>query len=165
MTIIMGIDPGSRITGYGLIRVTGNHYQYLDAGCIKTPNEGTASKLREIYLGLQKIVETYLPHEVAIEGIFFHNNVKSAITLGQARGAAIASIATGGVPLAEYTAREVKLAVVGYGAASKPQIQHMVKRLLNLQGALQADTADALAVAICHGQNRLLNKIYKELSV
>jgi crossover junction endodeoxyribonuclease RuvC len=161
MTIILGIDPGSRVTGYGCVKVDGNHYQYVTSGVIKTDLDETMSqRLRDIYLGLQSVIETYRPHEVAIEDIFFHNNAKSALKLGQARGAAIVAVATLGFPLAEYSARTVKQSVVGYGAATKDQIQHMVKRLLNLQGALQADAADALAVAICHGQNRRLSALY-----
>jgi len=159
----MGIDPGSRITGYGLVKVEGTRYQHIESGCIRTEQQNLAGKLRQIYLGIESVVQQYQPHEVAIEEVFFHNNVKAALKLGQARGAAIVAVATSGLTVAEYSPREIKQAVVGYGAASKEQIQHMVKRLLNIQADLQADAADALAIAICHGQNRMLRKVYAEL--
>lgn len=164
MTILMGIDPGSRITGYGLVSVQGTRYQHIESGHIKTDTKNLAGQLRQIYLGIEAVVKQYQPHEVAVEEVFFHNNVKSALKLGQARGAAIVAVATTGLSVAEYSPREVKQAVVGYGAASKEQIQHMVKRLLNLQVDLQEDAADALAIAICHGQNRMLKKVYAELA-
>lgn len=164
MTILMGIDPGSRITGYGLVKVEGTRYQHIESGCIKTDTKNLAGQLRQIYLGIEAVVKQYQPGEVAVEEVFFHNNVKSALKLGQARGSAIVAVATTGLSVAEYSPREVKQAVVGYGAASKEQIQHMVKRLLNLKVDLQADAADALAIAICHGQNRMLKKVYAELA-
>ena len=163
MRIILGIDPGSVITGYGVIQAEGNRYSYVECGAIKTSGDNFSARLFQIYSQLIEVLQTYKPHEVSIEDIFFHNNVKSALKLGQARGAAIVAVASQGLSVSEYSAREVKQAVVGYGAASKEQVQHMVKRLLNVKQNLQADAADALAIAICHGQNRLLNKVYKEL--
>ncbi|MAZ39582.1 MAG: crossover junction endodeoxyribonuclease RuvC [Legionellales bacterium] len=163
MRIILGIDPGSVVTGYGVIQAEGNHYQFLDCGAIKTQGDNFATRLFQIYHQLIEVLQRYKPHEVSIEDIFFHNNAKSALKLGQARGAAIVAVASQGLMVSEYSAREVKQAVVGYGAAGKDQVQHMVKRLLNLKQTLQSDAADALAIAICHGQNRLLNNVYKEL--
>lgn len=163
MTIVLGIDPGSRITGYGLVAVKGNHYQYVDSGIIRIDETSTAAKLRVIYQGIATIVQQYQPHEVAIEEVFLQHNVKTALKLGQARGAAIVAAANHGLVVAEYAVRTIKQAVVGYGAASKDQVQHMVKRLLNIKGDLQEDAADGLAVAICHGQNRMLKQVYTEL--
>lgn len=151
MTIIIGIDPGSRITGFGVIRVEGNQNFYLDSGCLRITAENTGDRLRQVFAGIQDVVQQYQPHEAAIEQIFMHQNPGSALKLGQARGAAIVAL---GLPIAEYSARQVKQSVVGYGAAKKDQVQHMVKRLLNLTHTLQADAADALAIALCHAHTR-----------
>lgn len=156
--IILGIDPGSRITGYGLIQVSQARLIYLDSGCIRmTHIADTNQRLWLIYQGLQQILANYQPDEAAIEQIFMHQNPNSALKLGQARGAALVALAP--KPIAEYTARQVKQAVVGFGAAKKEQIQQMVTSLLNLSGVPQADAADALAVAICHAHTRHLNKL------
>lgn len=157
MPIIIGIDPGSRITGYGIIRYEGNQNFYLDSGCIRITAENPGERLQQIYSGVKDIVQQHQPHEAAIEQIFMHQNPGSALKLGQARGAAIVAL---GLPIAEYSARQVKQSVVGYGAANKEQVQHMVKRLLNLSEPLQADAADALAIALCHAHTRFcLTKI------
>lgn len=161
MTIILGIDPGSRITGYGLIRVSGRQQSYVASGCIRMENLSVASRLHEIYKGISTIINHYLPHEVAVEKIFMYRNADSALKLGQARGAAIVATAVGGLPLAEYSARQVKQSVVGYGAANKNQVQQMVQRLLGLSGLPQSDAADALAVALCHANSRhLMTTLY-----
>lgn len=149
--IIIGIDPGSRITGYGVIRLEGNQSYHVTSGCIQVTAENVSMRLLQIFTRLQEIIQQYQPQEAAIEQIFMHQNPGSALKLGQARGAAMVAL---GMPVAEYSARQVKQAVVGFGAAKKEQVQHMVKRLLNLSGKLQADTADALAVALCHAHSR-----------
>ncbi len=149
--VIIGIDPGSRITGYGLIRMEGNRAIHLDHGCIRITAENAGSRLQQIYTELKTIVQQHQPVEAAIEQVFMHQNPGSALKLGQARGAAIVAL---GLPIAEYSARQVKQSVVGYGAARKEQVQHMVKQLLNMTGTLQADAADALAIALCHAHSR-----------
>lgn len=157
MTIIIGIDPGSRFTGYGVIRVEGNQSFYLTSGCLQLTSKIQSERLQKIYTGLKEIIEVYQPHEAAIEQVFMHENPGSALKLGQARGAAIVALT---VPVSEYSARQVKLSVVGYGAARKEQVQHMVGCLLNLSEKLQADAADALAIALCHAHTRFsLGKI------
>jgi crossover junction endodeoxyribonuclease RuvC len=152
--IILGIDPGSRVTGYGIIESRGpSDFFYLASGCIVTEGEDMAPRLHTIYSGLCEVVEAYEPDEAAIEEVFVHQNVNSALKLGQARGAAI--VAVGPVrPLSEYSTRQVKQSVVGYGAADKPQIQHMVRTLLHLSDLPEEDSADALAIALCHAQIR-----------
>lgn len=151
MTIIIGIDPGSRITGYGIIRVDGNQSYHVTSGSIRLTSKLPAERLQKIFSELQKIIHLYQPQEAAIEQIFMHENPGSALKLGQARGAAIVALT---IPMAEYSARQVKQAVVGYGAAKKEQVQHMVSRILNLTETLQADQADALAIALCHAHSR-----------
>jgi crossover junction endodeoxyribonuclease RuvC len=154
MSLILGIDPGSRITGFGLIKADRHGHHYVSSGCIKLTSNNLHDNLHRIYSALGEIIEHHNPEEGAIEQIFMHNNPGSAIKLGQARGAAIISAKEKGVSLSEYSARQVKLAVVGYGAAKKEQVQEMVKRLLKLSGTPQADAADALAIAICHANSR-----------
>ena len=153
MSIILGIDPGSRITGYGVIQQNGNHYRFLDCGILSATQKDFPSKLKIIFSGLQNIIQEFHPTEVAVEEVFMSRNANSAIKLGQARGCAITAAAIHDLPVGEYSPREIKQAVVGYGNASKGQIQEMVKRLLNLREVPFEDAADALAVAICHGQN------------
>jgi crossover junction endodeoxyribonuclease RuvC len=149
--IIIGIDPGSRITGYGVIRLEGNKTFHLESGCIRITAENTGVRLQQIYIGLKKIIQQHQPIEAAVEQVFMHQNPGSALKLGQARGAAIVAL---DLPFAEYSARQVKQSVVGYGAAKKEQVQHMVRQLLNMQEYVQADAADALAVALCHAHTR-----------
>lgn len=154
MAIILGIDPGSRITGYGVIRVEKNRHIYLTSGSLKLTADSLTERLQQIFLGLQKIIQTYEPVEAAIEQVFMHQNPGSALKLGQARGAAIVATANHKIPVAEYSARQVKQAVVGHGAAKKEQVQHMVRVLLNLSGMPEFDAADALAIALCHANSR-----------
>jgi crossover junction endodeoxyribonuclease RuvC len=156
MTVIVGIDPGSRRTGYGVIRLEGNRHIYLASGHLDVTTYSVNERLRQIFLGIQKIIATYQPQEAAIEQIFMHANPNSALKLGQARGAAIVAL---DMPVSEYSARQVKKSVVGSGAAGKDQVQFMVQRLLNVTGQLQADAADALAVALCHAQARGLKQL------
>jgi|SRR5579872_1130729 len=151
MTIIIGIDPGSRVTGYGVIQWEGNQHHYLDSGYLSVASSSMSERLQKIFTGLQAIVQLHQPHEAAIEQVFMHQNPGSALKLGQARGAAMVAL---GTTVFEYSARQVKQSVVGYGAAAKTQVQHMVKKLLNISIELQADAADALAVALCHAHMR-----------
>ncbi len=150
MTRILGIDPGSRITGFGIIERVEGRLAYVESGCIRAGDGDFAGRLKTIYDGLREIVETYQPNHVAIEQVFMHRNPDSAIKLGQARGAAICAVMSLGLTVSEYTPAEIKQATVGKGNASKEQVQHMVKSLLKLPGTPQADAADALAVALCH---------------
>lgn len=148
--IIMGIDPGSRKMGFGVIRVTGTSIEYLGSGCIKLPLGTMPERLKQIHLDLSELIERYHPHQAAVEDVFVHENLRGALKLGQARGAAITTLVMHDISVAEYAPRLVKKAVVGYGAADKQQIQAMMKILLNLPGLPQFDAADALAVAFCH---------------
>lgn len=151
MTIIVGIDPGSRITGYGLIEQTGSQCRYIDSGCIRMGEEPSIpERLRIIFNGVSEIIRLYQPDQASIEQVFMARNPDSALKLGQARGAAISALVTRDIAVSEYSARQIKLAVVGVGAAQKTQVQHMVMRLLKLEKEPQADAADALAAAICH---------------
>lgn len=157
MTVIIGVDPGSCQTGYGVIQVDKQKHTYIASGYLKLRDDSHPERLQQIYAGLQEVVQLYSPNEAAIEQVFMHRNPGSALKLGQARGAAIVAL---GVPVAEYSARQVKQSVVGNGAANKEQVQYMVLRLLNLSGKLQADAADALAIAICHANARFLKSLY-----
>ncbi len=155
MTLILGIDPGSRITGFGLINVKGTRQEYVDSGCIRADDRAPMpERLNEIFTGVQEIIATYRPAEFAIEKIFMARSAESALKLGQARGVAIVAAVNEGVPIFEYEARKIKQAVVGTGAADKSQIQHMVQRLLGLPGQPGSDAADALAIALCHSHTR-----------
>jgi crossover junction endodeoxyribonuclease RuvC len=152
--IVLGIDPGSRITGYGIIRTDGNRLVHIDNGAIFTDSAvDFPGKLKRIFDGLSDIINRYRPDEVAIEDIFFANNVQSALKLGQARGAAIVAGVNAGLHVSAYSALQVKQAVVGHGKAAKEQVQQMVKVLLRLPETAQADASDALAVAICHANS------------
>lgn len=147
---ILGIDPGLRITGYGVIEKSGSKLDYVTSGCIKSPDGELPQRLRSIFDHLGEIIAAYQPQQVAVEKVFVNVNPQSTLLLGQARGAAICAAVTQDLPVAEYTALQVKQAVVGNGHAKKEQVQEMVKRLLNLAGVPQEDAADALACAICH---------------
>lgn len=151
MTIILGIDPGSRITGYGVIAAAGREWRYLDSGCIRMQTEDTLpERVKTIFMGLSELIRQWQPTQASVEQVFLSNNADSALKLGQARGAALAALGAQDIPVSEYTARQIKLAVVGTGGAEKTQVQHMVMRLLQLEKAPQADAADALAAALCH---------------
>jgi len=152
---ILGIDPGSQVTGYGVISVSGPRIAYVASGCIRTrPGSELSEKLRTIYEGVVALVGDHAPGEVCIERVFVHRNADSALKLGQARAAAICGTFGLEVPIHEYAARQVKQTVTGSGGAEKSQVAHMVKRLLGLKGVLASDAADALAVAICHAHMR-----------
>lgn len=154
MTRILGIDPSSRYTGYGVIDIEGNHAKHVANGCIRVKGEILADKLHQIFAGIDQAITAYHPEEVSIEKVFMHKNADSAIKLGQARGVAIVACAVREIAVFEYTANQVKQATVGKGHAKKHQVQHMVKILLCLQEDLQEDAADALAIALCHGHSR-----------
>ncbi len=147
---ILGIDPGSRLTGYGVIEGSPNGYKYIASGSIRIKADYFPDRLKQIFDGILEIVDNYQPDQMAIEQVFMHRNADSALKLGQARGAAICAVQTRGMPVFEYAARQVKQAVVGKGAADKLQVQHMVKILLNIQGKLSLDASDALGIGICH---------------
>jgi len=147
---ILGIDPGLRVTGFGVIEKNGASLSYIASGCVKSGNAELADRLKTILAGLREIIGEHRPQQVAVEKVFVNVNPATTLALGQARGTAICAAVDAGLPVAEYTALQVKQAVVGNGHAKKEQVQEMVKRLLGLAGAPSADAADALACAICH---------------
>jgi len=147
---ILGTDPGSRVTGYGIIDVTGQEVRYVDSGCIRLADEAMPLRLMMIHQGISELIRMYRPQEFAIEAIFVHKNPNSALKLGQARGVAICAAVLAQMPVAEYAAKSIKQAVVGKGGAEKAQVQHMVVQMLKLSGKPQADAADGLAVALTH---------------
>jgi len=155
---VLGIDPGSLVTGYGVIDISGTRLAFVECGCVRTSGGEIAERLREIFEGIGQVLVRARPHEIAIERVFVNRNPDSALKLGQARGAALAATFGQQLPVFEYAARAVKQGVVGSGSADKVQVQHMVRALLALQGKLQADAADALAVAICHANHRQLGQ-------
>lgn len=148
--IILGIDPGSRMTGFGLINCVGNRTDYIASGCIKVVDDSLAKRLKNVFDGVSEIIRQYRPNEFAIEQVFMAKNPDSALKLGHARGAAMVAATAVDLPVYEYSARQIKQSVVGKGSADKTQVQHMVMHLLKLNKAPQADAADALAVALCH---------------
>ena len=151
----MGIDPGSRITGYGIIDLDGPRSRHVASGCIQTDSSRPLpERLKIIFEGVAGVIREYQPVEVAVEQVFMHRNPDSALKLGQARGAALCAVVMAGLPVSEYAPRAIKQAVVGGGGADKTQVQRMVGLLLNRAEPLLADAADALAVAICHGHTR-----------
>src|SRR5882672_3819245 len=147
---ILGIDPGLRVTGFGIIEKNGATIAYIASGCIKSGNSDLPERLGTILANLREVIAKHRPQQIAIEKVFVNVNPASTLALGQARGTAICAAVDAGLPVAEYTALQVKQAVVGNGHAKKEQVQEMVKRLLGLAGAPPADAADALACAICH---------------
>ncbi|MFM7784633.1 MAG: crossover junction endodeoxyribonuclease RuvC [Gammaproteobacteria bacterium] len=151
MRVILGIDPGSRVTGFGVIRASGARTQYLASGCIRLPPaEPLAGRLQRIFESLGQVIDEHSPTEIAIEQVFMSKSAGAALKLGQARGAAIVAAAVRGLAVHEYSPSSIKQAVVGTGQAEKAQVQHMVRTLLSLPAAPQADAADALAAALCH---------------
>jgi crossover junction endodeoxyribonuclease RuvC len=147
---ILGIDPGSRVTGFGIIEVNGDKVISLHQGVIKTGGGEFPERLGIIFGGIRELVDKFKPDEVAVETVFVSKNAGSALKLGQARGAAICAAISLGVPVSEYSPRSVKQAIVGRGGADKVQVQHMIKVLLQLKEMPAEDAADALAVALCH---------------
>lgn len=155
-TRILGIDPGSRITGFGIIDTDGRRSTHVASGCIRTGVDALPARLQVIYSGVQALMVQYRPAAVAVEQVFMARNADSALKLGQARSAAICATFDAGAEVFEYAARAVKQAVVGLGHADKAQVSHMVAVLLNHRVALESDAADALAIALCHAHTRPL---------
>ncbi len=159
--VILGIDPGYAIIGYGILKFEGNHFKILDYGSIETA-AGTdfPERLKKIYLGMKELIENYKPDAVAVEDLFFNKNTKTAMKVSHGRGVILLSGALNDVEVFEYTPLQVKQAVCGYGRADKNQVQQMVKMILGLKEIPKPDdTADALAVAICHGHSYNLNNL------
>jgi crossover junction endodeoxyribonuclease RuvC len=153
---VLGLDPGSIRTGFGVVECGSGEPRHIASGMIRVQGESLALRLRHIYEAICELVELHQPDEIAIERVFVHRNVDSALKLGQARGVTLCAAASRGAPVYEYAPRAIKLAVVGYGNAEKPQVAHMVRAMLAIEAQLQADAADALAICLCHGQNRRL---------
>lgn len=147
---VLGIDPGSQRTGFGIVDARGSHLVYVASGVIRTPQADLAMRLCEIFRCVRRLMAEYRPHEIAVERVFVNRNPDSALKLGQARGAAICGTIDGQAAIYEYATREIKQAVVGSGSAEKPQVQLMMRSLLKLEGRIAADAADALAAAVCH---------------
>lgn len=162
---VLGLDPGSRIAGFGVVEQQGNRVQYVASGCIRTGQGEMMARLRVLFEEVRELVESYAPDELAVESVFVHRNAGSALKLGQARGAALAPALAAGIEIHEYTPTFIKQAIVGTGNAAKAQIQHMVSVLLNLPGHPQADAADALAVALCHCQTVRTRRSWKEAAL
>lgn len=151
---VLGIDPGSRLTGFGVVNIlSSGKITYIASGCVRVPAGDLADRLKVIYDGVVEVIDAYRPEVMAVEKVFMAKNADSALKLGQARAAAIMAGVNLSLPVAEYTALQIKQALVGRGHAQKDQVKHMVKVLLNLSGNPQADAADALACAICHGHH------------
>jgi crossover junction endodeoxyribonuclease RuvC len=156
---VLGLDPGSQRTGFGVIDCAGGRERHIANGCIDVTGHDMIIRLQRIYAAVSALVEEHRPDMVAIERVFIHRNPDSALKLGQARGVALCAAAQLGASVHEYAPRAIKMAVTGYGAASKPQVAQMVGTLLALQLALKADAADALAVALCHAHTRRLGAL------
>lgn len=154
MVRILGLDPGSRVTGFGVVDAARSGVHYVASGSIRVGSGAMPGRLLEIQRHVAEIVDTYAPREIAIERVFMHRNPDSALKLGQARGAALCGACHGGAAVFEYAPRAVKQTVTGTGAAEKSQVQHMIKSLLALDGRIGADAADALAIAVCHAHHR-----------
>jgi crossover junction endodeoxyribonuclease RuvC len=154
-TRILGIDPGSRNAGYGVIEIDGTRVVPLDHGVIRVPpSESLGLRLQKLHAAVVEVVARFRPQEVAIEEVFTAHNVRSALVLGQARGVLLLAASSGGCEVHEYTARAVKKAIAGYGQADKAQVGQMVKSLLGLPKVPASDAADALAIALCHAHSR-----------
>ena len=162
---ILGIDPGSRQTGFGVLDFVGDSAAYVASGTVKSLDGDFPNRLKQIFESVASIVDEYSPDVVAIESVFMHKNAASALKLGQARSAALCATFSCNVEVHEYAPREIKQAITGTGSASKEQIQHMVVSLLNLDSAPSADAADALAAALCHGHQRRIRRQLDSLGV
>ena len=156
---ILGLDPGSQATGYGVIDWSAGQASFVASGTIRTRGADFPARLREIFEGVQSLMQEYAPHEVAVERVFMHRNADSALKLGHARGAALCAAFGSSPAIYEYAPREVKLAVVGQGGAEKQQVQLMVRTLLRLEGELGADAADAIGLALCHAYSRATRSV------
>ena len=157
---VLGIDPGTRITGYGIIEKSGSLLAHVENGCLTTrPRDSVPSRLEEIYRGILEVLEKFRPDVVAIEEAFFAKNVATSLRLGESRGVALLAASQKKLPIFEYAPREVKQAITGFGQATKEQVQEMVRRLLKLGEVAQEDASDALAVAICHSNSARLKEM------
>ena len=165
MTSVLGLDPGSRVTGYGIIRDTREGPVLVTCGCIRTDSDDFPSRLKQIYDGIYQVACEFRPDEMAIEQVFMSKNADSALKLGHARGAAICAVLSAGIPVHEYAAREVKLALVGKGSADKLQVQHMVRFMLKHPERLPVDASDALGVAFCHIHHRQTRKRLEQAGI
>jgi len=154
MTRILGIDPGSRLTGFGVIDVSGRQLNYVTSGCIRTSRGELPQRIAEIVAGISEVLEEFQPDEMAIEKVFMSRNADSALKLGQARGAAISAVVMRNLPVFEYSATQIKKAIVGRGHADKTQVQYMVRSMLALPASPQEDAADALACSLCHSHTQ-----------
>ncbi|MBN7798566.1 crossover junction endodeoxyribonuclease RuvC [Parahaliea mediterranea] len=154
MAVILGIDPGSRKTGFGIINFDGGRSEYVTSGVIRLPQGSLPERLGVIHASVSELIELHCPQEAAVERVFVAKSADSALKLGQARGAAIVACVARAMAVSEYSARQIKQSVVGTGAADKAQVQHMVKVLLKLPAAPQEDAADALATALCHAHTQ-----------
>ncbi|WP_353409568.1 crossover junction endodeoxyribonuclease RuvC [Arenicella sp. 4NH20-0111] len=160
-TIILGIDPGSQITGVGVIRSQGNELKHIYSESLKLPKGELPLRLEDLYVRLQNIIAQTKPDIVSIERVFVAKNPQSALVLGHARGAAMLSAVTNKIPVVEYSATEIKKTVVGKGRADKAQVQHMMRVLLGLRVVPEVDASDALAAAVCHAHHQQINKVLK----
>lgn len=156
---ILGIDPGSRLTGFGVVDIAGDRAAYVASGSVDSTEGDFPQRLRQIFESIGEIVTEYRPQVLAIESVFVHKNAGSALKLGHARSAALCATFATELDVFEYAPREIKQAVVGTGAATKEQVQHMVVSLLNLSGSPSPDAADALAAALCHGHRRRMEGV------
>lgn len=156
---ILGVDPGLQVTGFGVIDKNGQRLAYVASGCVRTGRGELAERLQTLLEGLAEVIAAHRPQQVVVEKVFVNVNPQSTLALGQARGTAICAAVLAGLPVAEYTALQVKQAVVGNGQAGKSQVQHMVRRLLALAGEPSPDAADALACAICHAHGARLGRL------
>ncbi len=154
MTLILGIDPGSRITGYGVVRDTGRGCEYVASGCIRTGEGALPERLQKVFRGVSEVIRLHKPATMGIEQVFMARNADSALKLGQARGAAIVAGIEAGLDVSEYTASQIKQAIAGAGGADKHQVMLMVMHLLKLVQKPQIDASDALAIALCHAHHR-----------
>ncbi len=159
---ILGIDPGSRLTGFGVVDFNADTAQYVASGTVSSIDGAFADRLRQIFDSIGRIVDEFQPDIVAVESVFMHKNAGSALKLGHARSAAICATFSHGLEIHEYAPRAIKQAVVGTGAATKQQVQHMVVSILGLDGTPAEDAADALAAALCHGHQR---QVHKQLGI
>ncbi|MEN1759221.1 crossover junction endodeoxyribonuclease RuvC [Anoxynatronum sibiricum] len=160
--IIMGIDPGLAITGFGLVHFEQNHFQVIQYGVIRTESkQSLPDRLLQIHQGIQTLIKQYKPEAVAVEELFFNTNAKSALLVGQARGVVVVTAAAASLPVYEYTPLQVKQGIAGYGRAEKKQVQHMTKTLLNLKEIPRPDdAADALAIAVCHAHTGHFKQLF-----
>ena len=154
---ILGIDPGSRLTGFGVVDLVDDRARFVASGAVRTADGEFPDRLRQIFEAVEQLVSEYEPQELAIESVFVHKNAGSALKLGHARAAALCATFSASLSVHEYAPREIKQAVTGTGNATKEQVQHMVVRLLGLDGTPSADASDALAAALCHGHRRQLD--------